>query len=657
MIYFKGKIVGEARYLHISAIYLLEPSEQKLIHLARSFISDNCQWNVIKIDLKNKIKISFLNYEDFEQEAFPALLNSWQVDISTGVAKPKNYSSNNPPVLHRKELLLPPNDDRVKIFRTLTLELEELGAFSNSIKIGTKKQWEAELKTLGIKTENHRIVPIDKSFTGSALGTKIDRQRTAISRNALSLPAKILFTSGVANENDTYLDYGCGRGDDVKFLKELGVKASGWDPHFSPKKDLLVMSDVVNLGFVLNVIEDPAERLEVLNNAFKLTKKCLCVSVMLNSQNSATNTIPYRDGHITSINTFQKFYNQHELENLLSKALNTPLIAGAPGVFLAFKDEAFEQEFLLKRQLGITQIYEPHGLVSKIKERKESTKRALNVANNLARHILTFARKPSLEELPRYFREQLDKSGLTYNKALNGASKLISEMDLKKAVVHKKEQLELFFAMYLFSGRPKYGDLSPSLKKDIKLHFGSLKKIEDNAKNLLFSLGKEALIFNDAKEAEQNNLGVLEENKFNFLMKHLDDLPVRLRGIISIAERLCGKIEGANLIRIHIETKKVTYLCVDGLATDALPKITNRTIVDLRQQSVRNFEHLSLGHEKILYQKSKFMHAGEKHFKTQKVFDEYLEKELDFDFLGEGPRYQEFMLALTDKKIIPPNYD
>ena len=110
-------------------------------------------------------------------------------------------------------------------------------------------------------------------------------------------------------------------------------------------------------------------------------------------------------------------------------------------------------------------------------------------------------------------------------------------------------------------------------------------------------------------------------------------------------------------MRINIEKKKVTYLCVEGIETDPLPKITKRTIVDLRQQSVRNFEHLSPGEEKVLYQKSKYMDSGEKHYKTQKAFDDLLEAEFDFDFFGEGPRYQEFMLALAEKKIVPPNYD
>ena len=655
--YFKGKVVGDARYVHKDALALIDPNEKNIVKSAVELLEKNQDWNVIKIELKQLNKVSFLDYEDFNYSEFPALLNSCQVDVANKTVSRRNYSSDNPPILHRKELLINPLDQEFQKYVHLTRHLEELGAFSNSIKIGTKQNWAAELEALGIMVHNHKVTSIDKQNSSADLGRGIVRHRTAISRNALSLPAKILFTGGIANENDSYLDYGCGRGDDIKFLRELGVSASGWDPYFSPEKDLLVESDVVNLGFVLNVIESPQERVEVLKNAFALAKKCLCVSVMLHSQNSATNALPYNDGHITSINTFQKFYEQQELEVFLSKSLNTPLIAGAPGVFLIFKDEACEQDFLLKRQLGLIQSYEPRDLVSKINEQKEATKLTLNVVNNLARHTLSFARKPSLDELPRYFKEQLNKSRLSYQKALNSAVKLISEEELTAAVARKKEELELFFAMYLFSGRPKYRDLSLGLQKDIKLHFGSVKTIEENAKNLLFSLGNEELIFKDAKEAENNNVGKLEETKFIFLTNKLRELPVRLRGIVNIAERLSGKIEDANMIRLHIDTKKVTYLCVENFETDALPKITKRTIVDLRQQTVKNFEHLSPGYEKLLYQKSKFMDAGEKHYKAQEAFDRLLAEELDFEFIGEGPRYKEFVLALEEKKIIPPNYN
>ena len=67
---------------------------------------------------------------------------------------------------------------------------------------------------------------------------QIQRHKTAIGRPALSLPAKLLFQSGLVSDETSVLDYGCGRGDDVKFLNELGVPAVGWDPHFAPDRSV-----------------------------------------------------------------------------------------------------------------------------------------------------------------------------------------------------------------------------------------------------------------------------------------------------------------------------------------------------------------------------------------------------------------------------------
>ncbi len=43
----------------------------------------------------------------------------------------------------------------------------------------------------------------------------------------------------------------------------------------------LIESEVVNLGFVLNVIENPEERIEVLNKSWSLAKRILAVSVLV----------------------------------------------------------------------------------------------------------------------------------------------------------------------------------------------------------------------------------------------------------------------------------------------------------------------------------------------------------------------------------------
>ena len=61
-------------------------------------------------------------------------------------------------------------------------------------------------------------------------------------------------------------------------LRALRVDARGWDPYFAPNEPV-VPSDVVNLGYVLNVIEDLAERAQTLRRAFALAREVLGVEV------------------------------------------------------------------------------------------------------------------------------------------------------------------------------------------------------------------------------------------------------------------------------------------------------------------------------------------------------------------------------------------
>lgn len=57
-----------------------------------------------------------LTYEDFSAE-FPSLLESLTIDLNDGRIVSRSYRTRaNPPVLHRKELLLGPDDPAVEAF-------------------------------------------------------------------------------------------------------------------------------------------------------------------------------------------------------------------------------------------------------------------------------------------------------------------------------------------------------------------------------------------------------------------------------------------------------------------------------------------------------------------------------------------------------------
>ena len=100
----------------------------------------------------------------------------------------------------------------------------------------------------------------------------VARHKTAIARNQLSTPMQMLARHGFLDGEHSILDYGCGRGDDIAILEEAELPVRGWDPHYAPDTNLSEPADVVNLGFVLNVIEEPSERTETLRKAFGLCR-------------------------------------------------------------------------------------------------------------------------------------------------------------------------------------------------------------------------------------------------------------------------------------------------------------------------------------------------------------------------------------------------
>jgi DNA phosphorothioation-associated putative methyltransferase len=142
------------------------------------------------------------------------------------------------------------------------------------------------------------------------------------------------------------LDYGCGRGDDVRALCAAGVRATGWDPHFAPEV-LREPADVVNLGFVLNVIEDPDERSAALRAAFGLARRVLSVAVMLTGKGSGSE---HADCVLTTRRTFQKYFGQAELRAYVAEVVGREPVTVGPGLVFVFRSDEDEQAFLARRQ-------------------------------------------------------------------------------------------------------------------------------------------------------------------------------------------------------------------------------------------------------------------------------------------------------------------
>ena len=105
-----GKAVGARLYMHTSALTLAAPEVVQAAHDAAARLAIPPErYNVVRLDASSET-IALLHYPTFFEDAFPALAQSWKIELGSKATTHRTYlNSFNPPVLHRKELLLAPN--------------------------------------------------------------------------------------------------------------------------------------------------------------------------------------------------------------------------------------------------------------------------------------------------------------------------------------------------------------------------------------------------------------------------------------------------------------------------------------------------------------------------------------------------------------------
>lgn len=276
-----GKVVAQRTYLHISCLDLIDATARDKVNEAsvRAGVRPEEHFNIVRLD-PSLTRISLLHYPNFFDAPFPELRESWSVDLQAGQASYRTYvDSLNPPILHRKELLLRESHPRSREYAELTAAAESIGLFDEPTRIGFREQWHELIREKGYRVVGHQLVPLgNDETTGDVpigeeplpLGSTpvVARHLTALVRHGFSAPIQTLARYGFLDGQRAVFDYGCGRGDDVRGLTDNGVAANGWDPHYAP--DLpITPATIVNLGFVINVIEDMSERVTALQRAYE----------------------------------------------------------------------------------------------------------------------------------------------------------------------------------------------------------------------------------------------------------------------------------------------------------------------------------------------------------------------------------------------------
>lgn len=277
------------------------------------------------------------------------------------------------------------------------------------------------------------------------MATPIARHKTAMRRREPSKPIRLAVEHDLINPNSSVLDYGCGHGVDVNFLRSTGVHCIGWDPVHRPEGQL-VSADVVNLGYVVNVIEDGTERQQTLRRAWELATNLLVVSGRLeHERRTLRSTGTYEDGVVTSRGTFQKFYDQHELRQWIEGCLGEPAIPAAPGIFYVFRSAEQREEY-------VARLFRRRTSAPQLRKSEAFYQENVEAFTPLLDFMSERGRPPNDAEIE--LSDLIERAG-TLKRAISVLTRVFGQDHWAAAAAERKTDLLVYLALAKFGTRPR----------------------------------------------------------------------------------------------------------------------------------------------------------------------------------------------------------
>lgn len=393
----------------------------------------------------------------------------------------------------------------------------------------------------------------------------IERHKTAMHRAALSRPVATALGDGLLTKDRSLFDYGCGRGVDMKLLDRRGYKISGWDPHYLPEVEI-ESADIVNLGYVLNVIENPNERRETLQRAFKLAKKLLIVAVRVD--NTLQSDISLADGVVSNIQTFQKLYSQSELKEYVKSVVAVEPQTANIGVVYVFKDDALFTEYLARRAYGATGAIQ----LDLVEEFGKD-----NVAKQYVKKAEALGRFPLPSEFPK-FDALIDFYG-----SVDRVQKYAAFfLDLKKLSSSKKDRRNdvlTFLASLRLRGikLPNATSLPATVRADIKANWPNYNEAKAEANAFLFSLGDRESV---SKAIASFPYGKKLPEDFYIHSTLEGELPALVRLVIFAAKNIVGSVD-YDVLKVRTSGRAVSFLSYDDFDREAHPRLSRSLVAYL----------------------------------------------------------------------------
>jgi DNA phosphorothioation-associated putative methyltransferase len=630
-----GKRLPGAFYIHKTTLSALETKLQNYEQQARSHIAPLIHFTLIKFSLESPT-ISYLFYPDFDTDPHPILQSSTQVNLTTEEVTHRNYiNTDNPPILHRKETFLTPDYPNYQKFAQLTHQQEALGLLDNSRNIGTQKAWEARLIDHRVAIQDYRIIRQTKSQISEVAVPKIDRHKAALVRNNLSKPVRLALEAELFTPGTTFFDYGCGHGGDIQRMAEQGFVSAGWDPYYRPEPEK-TLADIVNLGYIINVIENPTERQQALINAWNLASRVLIVAAQVLIEDRTRGQITYGDGIITRRNTFQKNYEQEELKTYIDQVLGVDAIPVALGIYFVFRDETQAQTFRAARFRSRTTTPRVRTSIRRFEDYRE-----------LLTPLMTFVsdrgRLPLGTETQAFQDLQIEFGNL--RRAFQVVLQATDRQEWDVVSEKRRQDILVYLALSHFNQRPRLRELSETLQNDIKGLFGGYPQACAAADLMFLSLGEPGYL---AACCQRSSIGKPTENGLLVHISALCALDPVLRLYEGCASRTIGRMDNATLIKFHTHKPKISYLYYPDFDREPHPFLHTSMQVDLRDLHVSYRDYDPTDNPPILHWKESYVLPD---YPQREKFAKLTQQETDWALLDHPKqisRYNSWQNHLTN---------
>lgn len=305
--------------------------------------------------------------------------------------------------------------------------------------------------------------------------------------------------------------------------------------------------------------------------------------------------VEFGDGVLTNRNTFQKFFDQSELKAYLEAQLGTEAVSAGIGTFYLFRDETRQQQFLANRFRRREVV--PRRRIAAL--RLEETRQALEP---LMAAVAGLGRLPDPTEFPAAAAVVGTFGSL--KRAFAILQRITDAGPWEAIARRRREDLLVYLALARFRKRPPVSSLPPTLQRDMRAFFGGYTRACAAADELLFTAGDASAIDDACKRA---TVGKLLPDDLYVHRDAVASLDPVLRIYEGCGRAYLGEVEGANLVKIHRQTGKLSYLVYPAFDDDPHPALLRCVRLNLRTRQVECSDYSQGENPPVLHRKEAFI--------------------------------------------------